>query len=351
MHRLVAVIAWQAVRIEDFDYQLPAARIAQTPLAVRDRSRLLIDRGPGHAPVDGHVTDLLNELGDGDVVVVNDSKVIPARLALRRGSGGTAEVLLLEPVDADHRVWEALVRPARKLRNGEALFAEDGSPLVVVGARTAAGDTFHVTIVGAGDPFALLQRYGSMPLPPYITAPLADADRYQTVYANAPGSAAAPTAGLHLTPELIASLTGRGVVFASIELVVGLDTFKPVDENDPTTHVIHSERYRVPKTTMEQCSQAKRVVAVGTTASRALETACATGVLEGRSQLFIYRPYQWAMVDLMLTNFHMPRTTLLMMIDAFIGSRWRDLYQQALDRGYRFLSFGDAMLLSRSAPQ
>ncbi len=339
------------MQIEDFDYHLPPERIAQVPLEPRDSSRLLIDRGPGRVAEHGHVTDLVGELRDGDLLVVNDSKVIPARLTLRRETGGAAEVVLLEPLDPQRRSWEALVRPARKLHVGETLYTSDGTPLVAVGDRTAAGDTFRVTILGEADPLDSLQRFGVMPLPPYITTALADAERYQTVYANEPGSAAAPTAGLHLTPTLIEQLTAKGVELARVELVVGLDTFKPVDEPDPTTHLIHTERYSVPATTMEACQQARRVVAVGTTATRALETTAATGVLQGRSQLFIYRPYEWAIVDLLLTNFHMPRTTLLMMIDAFVGSRWRDLYDTALAGDYRFLSFGDAMLLNRSAPR
>jgi S-adenosylmethionine:tRNA ribosyltransferase-isomerase len=187
-----------------------------------------------------------------------------------------------------------------------------------------------------------------MPLPPYITHHLEDPDRYQTVYANEPGSAAAPTAGLHFTPELLTRLAARGIEHATVELVVGLDTFQPVSEPDPLDHRMHSERYRVPADTYERCQVARRVVAVGTTAVRALETAAATGRLSGRTDLFIHRGFEWQVVDLMLTNFHLPRTTLLMMIDAFIGGRWRDLYRVALDRGYRFLSFGDAMLLDRS---
>jgi S-adenosylmethionine:tRNA ribosyltransferase-isomerase len=259
-------------------------------------------------------------------------------------------VLLLEPLDSERRTWEALVRPARRLRPGEQLFAADGDPLVQVGSRTAAGDTFTVTIVAEGEPLEAISRNGSMPLPPYITAPLADAGRYQTVYANEPGSAAAPTAGLHLTAGLLDGLAAKGVELARVELVVGLDTFKPVDEPDPTTHVIHSERYTVPQATLDACRRARRVVAVGTTATRALETAASTGALSGRSTLYIHRPYRWALVDVLLTNFHLPRTTLLLMIDAFVGARWRDLYAEALERDYRFLSFGDAMLLTRSAP-
>jgi S-adenosylmethionine:tRNA ribosyltransferase-isomerase len=188
-----------------------------------------------------------------------------------------------------------------------------------------------------------------MPLPPYIEQRLERPERYQTVYANEPGSAAAPTAGLHFTGELLNTITELGVGIATVELVVGLDTFKPVTEDDPSQHRMHSERYRVPVDVIDRCRDASRVIAVGTTTVRALESAVASDELEGRTRLFITRPYDWKVVDLMLTNFHLPRTTLLMMIDAFVGPRWRRLYDVALAQHYRFLSFGDAMLLDRKA--
>jgi S-adenosylmethionine:tRNA ribosyltransferase-isomerase len=335
------------MRLDDFDYELPDERIAQTPVEPRDSARLLVDRGSG-SPLHRHVRDLTEFLGEGDLLVVNDSRVIPARLHLQRHTGGAAEVLLLEPLDERRRAWEALVRPARKLKVGEELLS-GGEPLVRIGARTAAGDTVHIELLGEGEPLDLLQRHGEMPLPPYITAQLDQPERYQTVYSARPGSAAAPTAGLHFTPELLERLAAQGVQTARVELVVGLDTFKPVTEHDPREHAIHTERYHVPAETTEACARARRVVAVGTTSVRALETAAATGVAEGRSRLFIHEPYQWRTVDLMMTNFHMPRTTLLMMIQAFVGDRWRRLYQDALAQGYRFLSFGDAMLLDRRA--
>ncbi len=335
------------VRLSDVDYDLPPERIAQVPIEPPDAARLLVDRGAG-APAHRHVRDLPDELREGDLLVVNDSKVIPARLRLRRTSGGAAEVLLLEPLDEGRRHWEAMVRPARKLRVGERLVTTAGEELVEVGGRLPSGDTTEVAVVGAGDPLDVLARHGEMPLPPYITAPLTERDRYQTVYASRPGSAAAPTAGLHFTPQLLQRIEAMGVPTARVELVVGLDTFQPVSEDDPTRHRIHSERYRVPAEVLEQCREARRVVAVGTTSVRALESAAA-GDLEGRTRLFIHRPYDWRVVDLLMTNFHMPRTTLLMMIDAFVGERWRRLYDVALAEGYRFLSFGDAMLLDRAA--
>ena len=341
--------------IADFDYRLPDERIAQTPIAPRDAARLLVDRGD--QGVDHlHVRDLPDLLQPGDLLVVNDTRVIPARLALRRTTGGSAEVLLLEPLDPRRSRWEALVRPGGKLRIGEELVApgDGGADVAVVrmGERTAAGDTFEVEILGADDPMATVTRHGEMPLPPYIGTRLDDPERYQTVYAAEPGSAAAPTAGLHLTPEVFDRLAERGVSTATVELVVGLDTFQPISTPDPLDHPMHTERYRVPEATWEACRATReaggRVVAVGTTAVRALESAAARGELAGRTDLFISRGFDWTTVDVLMTNFHLPATTLLMMIDAFIGPRWRHLYEVALDEGYRFLSFGDAMLLERS---
>jgi S-adenosylmethionine:tRNA ribosyltransferase-isomerase len=336
------------VRLEEFDYPLPAECIAQVPVEPRDAARLLVDRGSA-APDHRTVRDLPDLLRAGDLVVVNDTKVIPARLRLTRRSGGAAEVLLLEPTDASRRTWEALVRPARKLRNGETLLASSGDAIVTIRERSGAGDTFHVELLGPLDALELLDRHGELPLPPYITRRLDEPARYQTVYATEPGSAAAPTAGLHFTPDVVERLAAGGIEWATVELVVGLDTFQPVTEGDPLEHRMHSERYRVPAETYNRCRAAKRVVAVGTTAVRALETAAATGRTSGRTELFIHRGFDWQVVDVMMTNFHLPRTTLLMMIDAFIGARWRELYRTALDEGYRFLSFGDAMLLDRSA--
>jgi len=334
------------MRLADFDYQLPDERIAQHPAEPRDSARLLVDQGSA-GPLHRHVRDLVDHLGEGDLLVVNDSKVIPARLRLTRSTGGAAEALLLDPLDGERRVWEAMVRPAKKLKAGEELLS-NGVPLVRVVRRSDAGDTMVIELIGEGDPLALLQTFGEMPLPPYITARLDRPDRYQTVYANEPASAAAPTAGLHFTPELLDALRAQGVRTAQVELVVGLDTFKPVSADDPREHQIHSERYRVSADVVAACADARRVIAVGTTSVRALESAATFGALEGRTRLFIHRPYEWKTVDVMMTNFHMPRTTLLMMIDAFVGHRWRRLYDEAIAQQYRFLSFGDAMLLDRS---
>jgi S-adenosylmethionine:tRNA ribosyltransferase-isomerase len=328
----------------EFDYALPPERIAQHPLEPRDAARLLVDRGPSLAPAHYHVRDLPDLLRPGDLVVVNDTRVLPARLRLRRAAGARVEVLLVEPLDAGARRWQALVRNARKLRPPERLVAGDGTDVVEVISRDA-DDLFVVDVLGP-DPRAQLDRYGQVPLPPYITAPLADPERYQTIYANRAASVAAPTAGLHLTEAVLGALAERGIDVARVELVVGLDTFKPVTVDDPACHRMHREHYSVPADVMERASTATRVVAIGTTTVRALESA-ARGELCGRTELFLRRGDPFRVVDVLLTNFHLPRTTLLLMIDAFVGPRWRELYEIALAEGYRFLSFGDAMLLER----
>ncbi len=335
------------MHIADIDYHLPTELIAQVPVEPRDSARLLVDQG-STAPRDAIVRDLPQFLRDGDVLVVNDTKVVPARLHLSRASGGAAEVLLLEPLDDTHREWESLIRPGRKMKPGEVLYANDNSAVLEVQGRGAQGDTFRISFLH-DDPGSLITRLGEMPLPPYITQRLGDTSRYQTVYARDAKSAAAPTAGLHFTPELLAAVRSMGVHIANVELVVGLDTFAPVTADDPRDHVIHTESYQVPPDTLAAVRSARRVVAVGTTATRALESVGATGKTSGRTDLFITPGFAFRYVDVMLTNFHMPRTTLLLMISAFVGDRWRRLYEHAVREQYRFLSFGDAMLLDRHA--
>lgn len=338
------------MRTSDFDYDLPADRIAQFPVEPRDSARLLVDRG-SNGPDHLHVRDLDSLLSDGDLLVVNDTKVIPARLNLARASGGRVEVLLLEKSGSttSDRAWTAMVKPGGRLRTGEQLFDSDGNLVLAFGGRSADLDTFVVEFVPHADPALTIDRLGEMPLPPYITDRSSDRDRYQTVYARRAASAAAPTAGLHFTPDLLSRIEQLGASIARVELVVGLDTFKPVTAEDPAQHAMHSEWFSVDQSILDRARDARRVVAVGTTAVRSLETAASTGRLEGRTDLFIRRGYQWKVVDLMMTNFHLPRTTLLMMIDAFVGPRWRNLYEIALGSEYRFLSFGDAMLLDRHA--
>ena len=333
------------MNLSDIDYELPEKLIAQHPVEPRDSARLLVATNPSTVE-HKHVTDLVDFLEAGDVVVVNDTRVLPARLALHRKTGGAAEVLLLEQRSSDFRLWEALVKPASKIKQDEVL-EYFGKRVVRVGPRTEAGDTFVVEILDE-NPMELLQRIGAMPLPPYIRSSLTDLERYQTVYARRMASAAAPTAGLHFTPELMARIVAKGVVVETVELVVGLDTFKPISTDDPLDHLIHSEFYSVEQRVMDACNKATRVIAIGTTATRALESVAASGQLNGRTSLFITPGFQWKVVDMMLTNFHLPKTSLLLMIESFIGPRWRDIYAEAISEQYRFLSFGDAMLLARS---
>jgi S-adenosylmethionine:tRNA ribosyltransferase-isomerase len=328
----------------DVDYELPESAIAQTPAEPRDSARLLVDGGPDRPPRHGTIRDLPQFVGPGDVVVVNTTRVLPARLRLRRAGGGAAEVLLLEPYDGPDR-WEALVRPSRRLPAGARLEVSE-QLAVVVGEDLGEGRRLVELERGAGvDLLDELEAHGEVPLPPYITAELADPERYQTTYADRPGSVAAPTAGLHLTPELLDRVRATGARIEPVELMVGLGTFRPIAADRVEDHVMHAERYRVPEATLSACEEAERVVAVGTTSVRALESAAATGRLEGRTHLFIHGDRPFAVVDALLTNFHQPRSSLLVLVEAFVGPRWRGLYEEALAYGYRFLSFGDAMFL------
>jgi S-adenosylmethionine:tRNA ribosyltransferase-isomerase len=325
--------------VSDLDYPLPEASIAQEPAEKRDAARLLVDRGPARAPDHRLVADLPDLLRKGDLLVVNDSRVLPARLRVHKPSGGAVEVLLLERAGDD--TWEALLRPGRRVRPGLHLSA-DGDLTVDVIADLGDG-RWRVAVDGN------IEANGQVPLPPYIHQPLHETERYQTVYSRRPVSAAAPTAGLHLTQEVLDRCRSKGIGVATVELAIGLDTFRPVTTANLEDHVIHSEAYDVPDATLEACAAADRVVAVGTTVVRALESAVATGARTGRTTLFIRPGFEFRAVNVLLTNFHLPRTTLLAMIDAFVGPRWRALYETALSEGYRFLSFGDAMLIERSS--
>jgi len=357
-----------------YDYGLPESAIAQEPVEPRSAARLLI--GPGLAgplgptsgarvPAVGHATvdDLPGLLRPDDVVVVNDTRVLAARLDLAKVTGGRAEVLLLEPLgppDADGTSeWAALVRPGRRLSPGTLLFergagasAPKGGPVVAVGEPldrdTDGPGTRRIRLL---DP-TVVPRAGSMPLPPYIRRALGDPDRYQTVYSAdselTDRSAAAPTAGLHFTADLLTACEAAGARLARVDLTIGLDTFRPVTAATAEDHTIHTERYSVPASTVEACARARRVVAVGTTAVRALESAAATGVLSGRTDLYIHGDFAFRVVDVLVTNFHLPRSSLLLLVEAFCGPQWRDLYATALAEGYRFLSFGDAMVVART---
>ena len=340
--------------VADYDYELPEARIAQVPVEPRHAARLLVDDG-AEAPVrHRRVVDLADLVGPGDLVVVNDTRVIPARLHLRRATGAAVELLLLEELGG--RSWEALVRPSRRIRPGEELHVGEadgtvGPPIVRVGEAMGEG-RWSITFGGDEPVDVVLGRFGEVPLPPYISAPLADAERYQTVYARRPGSVAAPTAGLHLTPTVLDGLARRGVEVGSVELVVGLGTFRPITADRVEDHRMHAERYVVPDDVQAAIARTRarggQVVAIGTTVVRALESWATTGEASGRTELFIHGDHEFRVVDRLLTNFHVPRSSLLVLLGAFVGSRWRSMYAEALEHGYRFLSFGDAMLVHRA---
>ena len=325
--------------LADIDYDLPAERIAQSPIEPRDAARLLVDRGD-HVE-HRQVCDLPDLLEAGDLVVVNDTKVLPARIPVRRSTGGRAEILLLE--ERDDGSWEALGKPSKKLKPGDLVHAEG----LTIEMADDLGDGRRVVYLDPGDVdlHTRLADVGLPPLPPYIESQIDDPARYQTVYADRPLSAAAPTAGLHFTPTVLERLGARGVDLATVELAVGLDTFRPVMVDRLDDHVMHTEWYRVPDETIAAVESARRVVAIGTTAVRALESWKRTGAPSGRSDLFIRRPFDWQVIDVLLTNFHLPQSTLLCLVDGFIGPRWRHLYETAIAEEYRFLSFGDAMLL------
>jgi S-adenosylmethionine:tRNA ribosyltransferase-isomerase len=341
------------LRVDDFDYELPADAIAQTPAEPRDASRLqVLDRASG-AVEHARFRDIGRLLSPGDLLVVNDSRVLPARLLGERPGGGAAEVLVLRVLDDPLR-WEALVRPSRRLPVGSVVTLRSGDRLEV-GERLADGTR---AVRFDRDPHAVMAAAGEMPLPPYIRDRSSPADRYQTVYARPPGSAAAPTAGLHFTDDLLASLEASGVGLAAVTLHVGLDTFRPLEGEFVDEHHIHREWYEVPPTTRAAIAAARRVVAVGTTAVRVLETAARTDAAEGWTDLYVTPPYRFRAVDALITNFHLPRSSLLLLVTAFVqagmGSgasafdardRLLDAYREALREGYRFFSFGDAMLI------
>jgi S-adenosylmethionine:tRNA ribosyltransferase-isomerase len=313
-----------ALNTSELDYELPAELIAQRPAERRDDSRLLVyDRETGAIEHKGF-RELPHALPRETLVVVNDTRVVPGRIRVRRPTGGEAEVLLVERLDGD--LWEALARPSRKLRAGQTL-----GPVTLV--EPIGDGRWRVRLEG--------EPAGEAPLPPYITEPLADAERYQTVYADEPGSAAAPTAGLHFTPELLA-----GFDVERVTLHVGLDTFRPITAETLAEHDLHSERYRVEGAAWERIRGAAHVTAVGTTTVRVLESLARGAPLEGRTSLFVAPGFAFRRANALLTNFHLPRSTLLALVMAFAGvEQTRRLYRLAIEERYRFYSFGDAMLI------
>ncbi len=363
--------------VSEFDYPLPESAIAQVPAEPRDAARMLVDRGPGRAPEDRGVRDLPGFLESGDVLVVNDTRVLPARIEAHKATGGAVEVLLWEREPAG--TWPALVRPGRRVAPGTVVTAGDlaievgedvGDGVRRVRLRPGAGTASEVRGAERPEPspsprggssegrpdqdlveLAALDDEGEVPLPPYVHTVLDDPERYQTIYARTPGSVAAPTAGLHLTDRVLEACRDRGVRIETVDLKVGLGTFRPVATEVVEDHRMHEEAYSVAPEVLDACHRARahgrRVVAVGTTTLRALEAASATGRTDGRTDIYIHGDHPFGLVDGLVTNFHVPRSSLLVLVDAFVGPRWHALYDHALAEGYRFLSFGDCCLLDR----
>lgn len=348
-----------SLKLSDYDFHLPEERIAQVPAERRDESRLMVIRRATGEREHRQFRDLAAYLAPGDLLVLNDTKVIPARLFGHRATGARIEVLLLEEVARDR--WLALVRPGRKVPLGTVIRFDEDFAGTVVGVEPDGSRLIALTS-GTGGVKEAIARCGELPLPPYISARPEDTGRYQTVYAREEGAVAAPTAGLHFTPELLADLGARGVETASVTLHTGLGTFRPVTAEDLTDHEMHSERFRLSEETVEAVRRTKerggRVVAVGTTAVRTLEHAAQSGVLapgSGETRIFIYPGYRFRVVDALVTNFHLPKSTLLMLVSAFAeqavpaGRSGRELmlesYQEAIAQEYRFYSFGDATLM------
>ncbi|MBE5781136.1 MAG: tRNA preQ1(34) S-adenosylmethionine ribosyltransferase-isomerase QueA [Clostridiales bacterium] len=333
-----------------YDYYLPEELIAQSPKDQRDQSRLMVNHLEGG--MEHRVfSDVLEYLNPGDVLVLNQSKVIPARLlGEKQGTGAKCEALLLKRLDADR--WEALVRPGNKIRPGHVLqFGEELTAEVL--DKTETGGRI-LRLIAKNEIYSVLDRVGQMPLPPYIKKKDNDPARYQTVYAKEPGSAAAPTAGLHFTPELLEKIRQKGVGVEKVTLHVGLGTFRPVATEDIREHHMHSEHFILTPDAAERINRAKqaggRVIAVGTTSIRVLESAAdESGILhgtEGDTAIFIYPGYRWKVVDGMVTNFHLPKSTLIMLVSAFMGrERTLSAYETAVKERYRFFSYGDAMLI------
>jgi S-adenosylmethionine:tRNA ribosyltransferase-isomerase len=341
------------MKTSDFDYQLPPELIAQVPLEPRDQSRLMVLERTGGSIGHRRFVDIIDYLEPGDVLVFNDSRVIPARLrGEKAGSGGKVELLLLRQMEK--AVWEVLLKPAKRVAIGTELEISSD-----------AGASLRAEVVGEGEGGVkvirfpegmLLPKLGRIPLPPYIHTPLADAERYQTVYARVPGSVAAPTAGLHFTPQLLQSIEAKGIELLFVTLHVGLDTFRPVREEDPLKHPIHKEygilTQEVANRLLKAKGEGRRIVCVGTTTVRIIEgaaqasTSFALAPFEGWVSLFILPGYEFRLVDALITNFHLPRSTLLMLVAAFAGRDFIiNAYEAAKAEKYRFYSFGDAMLI------
>ena len=340
------------MKTSDFNFDLPEELIAQTPLEQRDASRLLtLDKQTGKTG-HHHFYELVDMLYPGDCLVLNNSRVLPARLIGRRETGGACEVLLL--IDRGENTWECLVRPGRKLKPGAKVIFGEGELTGQVMAEVEGGNRL-VHFEYQGIFLEVLERLGRMPLPPYIKAELQESERYQTVYSKVTGSAAAPTAGLHFTPELMDKLTQKGVKLCYVTLHVGLGTFRPVKAENITEHEMHSEYCVIPQETADMINETKknggRVICVGTTSCRTIESwAGKDGVMKasaGWTNIFIYPGYKFKVLDALITNFHLPESTLIMLVSALAGrENVLAAYEEAVREKYRFFSFGDAMFIS-----
>ncbi|EAC7162418.1 tRNA preQ1(34) S-adenosylmethionine ribosyltransferase-isomerase QueA [Listeria monocytogenes] len=341
------------MKVEDFDFDLPEELIAQTPLLDRTSSRLMVlDKKSGDIK-DQHFTDIISYLNEGDALVLNDTRVLPARLhGIKDETGAHIEVLLLKQKEGN--TWETLVKPAKRIRKGATITFGDGALKAICLEELEHGGRI-LEFSYEGIFYEVLEQLGEMPLPPYIKEQLADQDRYQTVYAKENGSAAAPTAGLHFTEDLLAKISAKGVEIIFVTLHVGLGTFRPVDVEDTTNHKMHSEFYRLTEESAERINKIKaqggKVVAVGTTSIRTLETIASRhdGKLvaeSGWTEIFISPGYTFQAVDALITNFHLPKSTLIMLVSA-LSDRTKILaaYNHAVEEQYRFFSFGDAMFI------
>ncbi|EBD1841301.1 tRNA preQ1(34) S-adenosylmethionine ribosyltransferase-isomerase QueA [Listeria monocytogenes] len=341
------------MKVEDFDFDLPEELIAQTPLLDRTSSRLMVlDKKSGDIK-DQHFTDIISYLNEGDALVLNDTRVLPARLhGIKDETGAHIEVLLLKQKEGN--AWETLVKPAKRIRKGATITFGDGALKAICLEELEHGGRI-LEFSYEGIFYEVLEQLGEMPLPPYIKEQLADQDRYQTVYAKEDGSAAAPTAGLHFTEDLLAKISAKGVEIIFVTLHVGLGTFRPVDVEDTTNHKMHSEFYRLTEESAERINKIKaqggKVVAVGTTSIRTLETIASRhdGKLvaeSGWTEIFISPGYTFQAVDALITNFHLPKSTLIMLVSA-LSDRTKILaaYNHAVEEQYRFFSFGDAMFI------
>jgi S-adenosylmethionine:tRNA ribosyltransferase-isomerase len=341
------------MNVEDYDFHLPEELIAQTPLPDRSASRLLMVNKENGQLTHRHFTDILEQFQPGDTLVLNDTRVIPARLfGVKEDTGAKAEVLLLKNLGEDR--WEALVKPGKKLKTGAVIIFSDELRAVIEDESDMGGRSLRFIYQGIFQ--EILDRLGSMPLPPYIKERLDDRERYQTVYARHEGSAAAPTAGLHFTKELLEQIAAKGVNIAYITLHVGLGTFRPMSVEKVEEHVMHAEYYELSQETADLLNAARlrggRIIAVGTTSCRTLETAgrqAGNGMLEagsGWTDIFIYPGYRFSVVNALITNFHLPKSTLVMLVSALAGREHvLAAYEEAIKEQYRFFSFGDAMFI------